>query len=79
MTLSLRRKLLRLLSLICGILLIAVSPFLIFHPEKIYYPHPSIAPGYFWGYNTYYILFGAFLLIVGLILVIASYYYHVET
>jgi len=60
-----------------------VSPFLIFHPEKIYYPDSirGIGPewGYFWGYNTYYILFGVFLLMAGIVLIIASYYHHEET
>ncbi|HUW47315.1 MAG TPA: hypothetical protein VMW36_01045 [Patescibacteria group bacterium] len=76
---SLSRILLRLLFLICGIFLIIVSPFFIFHPEKIYYPGPSLPPGYFWGYNTYYIMFGVFLLMVGLALIVASYYRHGET
>jgi len=44
--------------------------------EKIYYSFPSPPSGYFWGYNTYYVLFGVFLLIAGLVLIIASYYHH---
>ena len=74
---ALKRKLLRLLSFICGALLIAISPFFIFHTEKIYYSFPS-PPGYFWGYSTYYVLFGVFLFIAGPVLIVASYYHHEE-
>jgi hypothetical protein len=65
--------------LVCGVLLIVASPFLIFHPEKIYYSFPSPAPGYYWGYNIYYVLSGAFLLAAGMVLIVASYYKHGET
>jgi uncharacterized membrane protein HdeD (DUF308 family) len=80
--LSLSRKLLRLLSLVCGIVLIVVSPFLIFHPEKVYYPDYVRGigpPDYFWGYSIYNILFGVFLLMAGIVLIVASYYHHDET
>jgi hypothetical protein len=81
--LSLKRKLLRLLSLVCGILLIVASPFFIFHTETADQPYPygsgSIGinppPGtVYLNYNFYYILVGAFLLTAGIALIVASYY-----
>jgi len=86
---SLTRKLLRLLSLVCGILLIAISPFFIFHTEETQYPYPPYAgssvrgipspPGIvYYNYNSYYVFFGMFLLAAGIVLIVASYYYHDE-
>jgi len=83
---TLKRKLLRLFFLVCGILLIVASPFFIFHLEKGYYP-PNVSgikppPGQdydFLAYNIYYTSFGVFLLIAGIVLIVASYYHHEET
>ena len=78
---SLTRKLLRLLSLVCGILLIAISPLLIFHTE---FEEPTFGPisgsyarEQFW-IHIYSLIFGLFLFIVGLVLIVASYYHHDE-
>jgi hypothetical protein len=82
--LALKRKLLRLLSFICGALLIAISPFFIFHIE--FEEPPSTFPPVDYSYavqqmwiHTYYIIFGVFLFIAGLVLIVASYYHHEET
>jgi formate hydrogenlyase subunit 3/multisubunit Na+/H+ antiporter MnhD subunit len=86
--LSLSRKLLRLLSLICGILLVVISPFFIFHTEKADQPYPftsrsgggPVPPGTIYlNYNFCSILFGVFLLMAGIVLIVASYYHHEET
>ena len=87
---SLSRELLRLLSLVCGVLLIAASPFFIFHTEETLYPFPAYAnsgvrgiqppPGIvYYNYNSYYVFFGMFLLAAGIVLIVASYYHHDET
>lgn len=85
---TLKRKLLRLFFLVCGILLIVASPFFIFHTEKADHPYPytdrsgggPVPPGIVYlNYNFYYILFGVFLLMAGIVLIVASYYHHEET
>jgi hypothetical protein len=86
--LSSSRKLLRLLSLICGILLIVASPFFIFHTEETEYPYPYYSsntrginppPGIvYYNYNSYYVFFGMLLLAAGIVLIVASYYRHGE-
>jgi hypothetical protein len=68
---------LRILSLVCGVLLMIVSPFFIFYRDSNYPPGyrglPSTFP------NPYYNFFGVFLLIAGFVLIVASYYRHGET
>jgi hypothetical protein len=80
------RRLLRLLSLTCGVLLIVASPFFIFHTEETQYPYPYYSsntrginppPGIvYYNYNSYYVFFGMFLLAAGIVLTVASYYGH---
>jgi hypothetical protein len=83
--LSSRRKLLRFLSLIVGTVLIAASPFFIFHTEATEYPYPAYSSSnvrginpplgiVYYNYNFYYVFFGMFLLASGIVFIIASYY-----
>jgi hypothetical protein len=68
-------------KLVCGILLVAVSPFFIFYTEIADQPYPygsgiNPPPGtVYLNYNSYYIFFGMFLLATGIVLVVASYYH----
>ncbi len=69
----------------CGVLLVAASPFFIFHTDETLYPYPAYAnsgvrgiqppPGIvYYNYNSYYVFFGMFLLAAGIVLIVASYY-----
>jgi sulfite exporter TauE/SafE len=77
--LSSRRKLLRLLSLVCGVLLIVFSVFLLLFYRELSWntgipsPYPELVS------NIYYIMLGVILLILGIALIVASYYRHGET
>jgi hypothetical protein len=75
-------KLPRILSLVCGIFLTAISILFIFHivfPEPNYGPaNASYAEEQFWRFN-YSLIFGVFLFTAGLALIVASYYRHGET
>ena len=82
---SSRRKLLRLLSLVCGILLIVFSVFLMARYEVFHYFYGGSEGGRGTNYFYYYayrlivlILIGA-VFILGLALIVASYYRHGET
>jgi heme/copper-type cytochrome/quinol oxidase subunit 2 len=82
--LPLRRKLLRLASLICGIVLTVSSIFFIFHVAFGEFPNnfnpmsSSDAEQQFW-IHTYSLILGLFLFIAGFVLVVASYYHRQET
>jgi hypothetical protein len=81
--LSSRRKLFRLLSLVCGVFLIVASPFFIFYRDSNYPPGVRGGKDMFGKDmtfpNIYYTSFGVFLLIAGFVLVVASYYRRGET
>jgi hypothetical protein len=79
-----KAKLLRFTFLTISVPLLIFSPQYIFHVEKVprIYPIsliPSPSSDYVWAFNVYYISFGLFLLITGLVLIVASYYHHEET
>jgi len=83
--LSLRRKLLRLLSLVCGILMILFSIFLAARLEVFHYFYGGSEMGrgvnYFeyYGYRLFILILIGAVFILGIALIVASYYHHEET
>lgn len=82
---SLRRKLLRLLCLVCGILMILFSIFLVARLEVFHYFYGGSEMGrgvnYFeyYGYRLFILILIGAVFILGIALIVASYYHHEET
>jgi vacuolar-type H+-ATPase subunit I/STV1 len=73
--LSSRRKLLRLFSFICGVFLLAFGVFLAFIYREFYFNIPVAEPGGPKGPYMYDVILGILLFIIGMVLVVASYYH----
>ena len=81
---SSRRKLFRLLSLVCGILMILFSLFLVARLEVFHYFYGGSEMGrgvnYFeyYGYRLFILVLIGAVFILGIALIVASYYRHDE-
>ena len=81
---SSRRKLLRLLSLVCGVLMILFSIFLVARLDVFHYFYGGSEMGrgvnYFeyYGYRLFILILIGAVFILGIALIVASYYRHDE-